>query len=108
MTHETSVELRRRRIALAVGAMVIVAFPAASYAQKDPINGAIGGAATGNYEGKQAAGPVGGLVGGAVGAGVGAVTGTLSGVLGVTDAMTRPAPIEPAPANIDPRTGRPY
>ena len=93
--------------ALALGALAIVAFPAASQAQNDPVNGAIGGAAQGNYEGKQAAGPLGGLVGGAVGAGLGAVTGTLNGVAGVTNSAVQPVtPAAPPPSALDTRPPR--
>jgi len=90
--------ISHRRVAVAAAALALLAFPAASQAQQDPINGAIGGAAQGNYEGKQAAGPIGGLVGGALGAGVGAVTGTLNGVLGPGPAVrTESAADSPMP-----------
>ena len=87
-----------RGLAFAVGALMVIAIPATSQAQNDPVNGAIGGAATGTYEGKQAGGPIGGLVGGALGAGVGAVTGTLNGVVGTADRVTQPTPLPPPTA----------
>jgi hypothetical protein len=80
-------------------ALVLLAMPAASYAQQNPVNGAISGAAQGTYQGKEAAGPVGGLVGGALGAGVGAVTGTLNVIGEGASRAVQPAQVPPPPGS---------
>ncbi|HEX7791258.1 MAG TPA: hypothetical protein VF467_12135 [Afipia sp.] len=85
--------------ARAAAALAFLALPAVSYAQQDPINGAISGAAQGTYQGKTAAGPVGGLVGGALGAGVGAVAGTLNVVGNGVSQAVQPVQVPPPPGS---------
>jgi hypothetical protein len=85
--------------ARAAAVLAFLAVPAASYAQQDPVNGAISGAAQGTYQGKTAAGPVGGLVGGALGAGVGAVAGTLNVIGEGASRAVQPAQVPPPPGS---------
>ena len=80
-------------------ALALLAMPATSHAQQNPVNGAISGAAQGTYQGKEAAGPVGGLVGGALGAGVGAVTGTLNVIGEGASRAVQPAQVPPPPGS---------
>jgi hypothetical protein len=89
----------RSASARAAAALAFFALPAVSYAQQDPINGAISGAAQGTYQGKTAAGPVGGLVGGALGAGVGAVAGTLNVVGNGVSQVVQPVQVPPPPGS---------
>lgn len=86
-------------LARTAAALAFFAAPTASYAQQDPVNGAISGAAQGTYQGKTAAGPVGGLVGGALGAGVGAVAGTLNVIGEGASRAVQPAQVPPPPGS---------
>jgi len=74
----------KTRLAIAAGALALIAMPHFAQAQ-GIIRGGEQGANQGVRDGNRAAGPVGGLVGGAVGLGVGAAVGGVKGVLGIPE-----------------------
>jgi hypothetical protein len=74
----------RTQLAIAAGALALVAMPHFAQAQ-GVIRGGEQGANQGVRDGNRVAGPVGGLVGGAVGLGVGAAVGGVKGVLGIPE-----------------------
>ncbi|MET0219666.1 MAG: hypothetical protein ABW213_03310 [Tardiphaga sp.] len=74
----------KTRLAIAVGALALIAMPHFAEAQ-GVFRGAEQGANQGVRDGNRAAGPIGGLVGGAVGLGVGGAVGGVKGVLGIPD-----------------------
>src|SRR3954464_14355955 len=78
----------KTQLAIAVGALALIAMPHFAQAQ-GVFRGAEQGANQGVRDGNRAAGPIGGLVGGAVGLGVGGAVGGVKGVLGIPEGGSR-------------------